>query len=106
MSKTLQEWRKALRKPGSLQWGAGSTSGPGLPGSWLYIDIFVFIIYIYIFYLRSAPLRNHKEPTLDPLKLALAYLVVGGLSESRRASPTASKARWQFLGLGPVPPRT
>ena len=40
MSKALQEWRKALRKPGSLQQGAPSTSSPGLPGSWLYIDIY------------------------------------------------------------------
>ena len=48
MSKTLQEWRKALRKLGSLQWGAGSTSGPGLPGSWLYIDVYDLRFFTYL----------------------------------------------------------
>ena len=42
MSKTLQEWRKALGMLVHLQQGAQSTSSPGLPGSWLYIDILEF----------------------------------------------------------------
>ena len=62
---------------------------------------FLFLHHVY----NAVPPEPLKEPTQHPLKLALSYLVVGGLSESCRASPTASKARWQFLGLGPVPPR-